>query len=178
MMQVEGYVQKIETKPTSTGKTMYNVSVNGKRYGAGLYPPKFKEGDFISFTATKNGNFDNMETRTVTQKTPPAGMVPQPAAPSVQSSVGGGNWDTRQDIISKQAALNSAQHMVEILVTAGAVVGLDKAKTPADKMSLLNALVDEYTADYYFQNTGRELDLKPREIDSIPAGEDKPAAWE
>lgn len=176
MMQVEGYVQKIETKPTSTGKTMYNVSVNGKRYGAGLYPPKFKEGDFISFTSTMNGNFHNMETRTVTVKAPPAGMAP----PAVQQSPGpkASDWDSRQDIISKQAALNSAQHMVEILVTAGAVVGLDKAKTAADKMALLNALVDEYTQDYYFQNTGRELELKDRVIDSVPAGEDKPAAWE
>jgi hypothetical protein len=174
-MNVEGYVEMIETKPTSTGKTMYNVRVNGVSYGAGMYPPKFKQGDFISFTSTMNGRFNNMETRTVTVRT---GVAPAPAyggatRPAMAPRPATGNsagWDERQDTISKQAALNSAQHMVEILVTAGAVVGLDKAKTPADKMKLLNVLVDEYTMDYYKQATGKTLVL---EVDA-PVEDEKP----
>lgn len=171
MMQVEGFVQAIETKPTSTGKTMYTVKVNGIGYGAGLYPPKFNEGDFISFTYTMNGKFYNMETRTVTKKPAPMGFTPQ-QPPAVAPKASGGDWDSRQDIISKQAALNSAQHMVEILVTAGAVVGLDKAKTPADKMQVLTSLVNEFTMDYYNQNTGRKLSLPTGEVPD--SGEEEP----
>lgn len=173
MMKVEGYVQKIETLQTKTGKTMYNVRVNGDKFGAGMYPPRFKEGDFISFDASLNGNFKNMETRTVTVKAPPAG-APAPVAASTQQS--GGNWDTRQDTISKQAALNSAMHMVEILKDVGGIPGLDKAKTPADKMQLVNALVTEYTKDFYHQNTGKELELP----EAVPSTEETPMpqGWE
>lgn len=182
-MIVEGYVQALEQRPTKTGKTMYVVKVNGVGYGAGMYPPKFKQGDFISFTSSMNGNFHNMETRTVTVKQAP----PMPVAPTGYIGQLGTNppkansgWDDRQDIISKQAALNSAQHMVEILASCGAIVGLDKAKTCADKMKLLNALVDEYTSDYYKQNTGKNLELDRDSFDteSPPNSDPMPAEWE
>lgn len=180
MMQVEGYVQAIETVPTKTGKTMYNVRVNGDKFGAGMYPPKFKQGDFISFTCTMNGNFKNMETRTVTIKAAPPMPVQAPVA-SAGAAQSAGNWDTRQDTISKQAALNSAMEMVSILAGAGAVVGLDKAKTPADKAAVLTGLVTEFTKEFYHQNTGKTLDIP----DAVPAdqsyGEDEPkpnGGWE
>lgn len=167
MMQVEGYVQTIDTVPTKTGKTMYNVRVNGVKYGAGMYPPKFKQGDFISFTSSMNGNFNNMETRTVTVKQPPAGMSPPQATSAGYNGALGQNppransqgWDDRQDAITKQSSRNSALAMVKLLFDAGGIPGLDKAKTPADKMQTINSLVDEYTKDYYFQVAGKELEL-------------------
>jgi hypothetical protein len=161
MMKVEGYVQKIETLQTKTGKTMYNVRVNGDKFGAGMYAPRFKEGDFIAFDATLNGNFKNMETRTVTVKAPPANAPAfSPQMQTVGPKTGNSpDWDARQDVISKQAALNSAQHMVEILVTVGGVPGLDKAKTPADKLQVITDLCTEFTKDFYHQNTGKTLEL-------------------
>jgi hypothetical protein len=141
---------------------MYNVRVNGEKYGAGMYPPKFKQGDFISFTSTINGQFKNMETRTVTVKVPP----PSHPAPASAGSVGiKDKYDERQMMICHQAARKDALNMVEILREVGGIVGLEKAKTPADKMSLIESLVNEYTRDYYFQTTGEELDIPEATIE-------------
>lgn len=177
MTKVEGRVDFIDAKPTSTGKTMYKVKVNGVSYGAGLYPPKFKVGDNISFTATMNGNYHNMETRTVTIL--PASAAPAPMAPRSSGAVGGNQWDTRQDTISKQAALNSALTAVEILVAIGGVPGMAKAKTEADKFQLFAKTLDELRKDYYFQNTGNKLDLPETGL-SEPADEEvtKQGGWE
>lgn len=175
MMQVEGYVQKITSKPTSTGKTMYNVTVNGVAYGAGLYPPKFKEQDFISFQATKNGNWNNMETRTVTIKTAPAGA---PAMVNAPMTVTGNSFDSRQDAITHQASRNSALTMVGLLKDVGGIPGLSKAKTEADKMQLMVSLVNEFTKDYYEYVTGKPLELIDTGLE-VPAKEASvPDSWE
>lgn len=176
MMQVEGYVQKITSKPTSTGKTMYNVMVNGVSYGAGLYAPKFKDGDFISFQATKNGNWDNMETRSVTVKQPPAGHASIVVAQTGGST--GNSFDARQDAITHQASRNSALTMVGLLKDVGGIPGLTKAKNEADKMQLLVSLVNEFTKDYYEYVTGKKLELIDTGLDAPAKAASLPDSWD
>lgn len=178
MQTIEGYVEAIIPKQTSTGKTMYNMRVAGQSFGVGMYPPRCKEGDYVTFTMTMNGNFKNVERNTLSVK---AGMPPAPAV--APAPTGGKNpmfSDDRQEVISKQAALNSAIATVAILANTEALPGITKTAKAGDKMAVVQAAIDEFTCQYYEQSTGKKLTLTRRDVsDSGSMGEEAtPDSWE
>jgi hypothetical protein len=45
----QGYIQAINPKETTAG-TMYDFVIDGKKYGAGKFPPKgFAAGDYVNY---------------------------------------------------------------------------------------------------------------------------------
>ena len=53
---VSGVIQQIQTRSVSGGtKTAYDIYVNGQKYGAGLFAPKAKEGDYVTSRLTRTG---------------------------------------------------------------------------------------------------------------------------
>lgn len=143
-MSVSGQVQKIIAKDTSAG-TMYDVMVNGDTYGAGRFKPDFSEGDEISFDVAYRGKFPNIVTRSIEmvggapKKAPPAAPQDQPAPTKQHGST--------QDVISRQAASNTAIAWLEVLTLAGAVPVTASAK-PAVKEQVYAALLDKYRAEF------------------------------
>src|SRR5687768_952693 len=124
---IQGFLTEIRTKQTPYG-AMYDLVVNGKSYGAGKFPPKqVAAGDYIQFEAVQKGNFWNVQAGSVSKLDKPAGVSP-PAATSTPSY---GGSDKRQEVISKQAALNTALTFVKLLSDNGALPM--PAKAPADK---------------------------------------------
>lgn len=68
-LEVYGIVKKISSKKTSNG-TMYNILVeeeNGDEswFGYGKYKPKFGEGAEIGFDVRMNGDFENVDTKSL-----------------------------------------------------------------------------------------------------------------
>jgi len=59
-----GLVDKIATRNTNSG-VFYNIQVDGEWFGFGKYPPKFGEGSVINFDIQFNGDFVNVNTKTL-----------------------------------------------------------------------------------------------------------------
>lgn len=160
-MQIQGFLERIDVKETQYGK-MYDLVVAGKKYGAGKFPPKgVVAGDYVQFEATQKpgSNFWNVGAGSLSKLDKPAGVAPAAAAPS-----GGGSYDDRQTVISKQAALNSALTFVQLLVAADALPIAKKDMTTAKAADAMNGVVDHYTDVFYKQSTGQDF---PRE-DAAP----------
>ncbi len=158
-MQITGFLQNIKERPSKFG-TYYSLVVDGKDHETGSkFPPKgIVAGDYITFTTAKNARgYETIVQGTLSKTTAPAGVAaPTPPPASVISM-------STQDVISRQAALNSALEMVSILVAGGGVPE-GKSATPAKKAEMLEAMVMSYTAKFFRINTGAEYELPEDEL--------------
>jgi hypothetical protein len=152
--QVAGVCQEVKAKQTKIG-TMYDLVVNGKSYGVGKYPPKCKAGDNVVFDIAWRGEYPNVDTKTL-QTTPGTGAPVHAQIPYV---------DNRQEVISRQSALNSSIAWVTVLL------GLDsKRATP----EAADAVLVKYRNAFYKASTGKSW-LEEKDEPAEPA---KPAAQE
>lgn len=132
---------------------MYDMVIDGQKIGTGKFKPKGVEpGDYVSYDINMNGNFKNLKPGSLSKETPPAGVTAAPAA-STGTSQGFSSYSDRQDVISKQSALNSALQFVDILAKADALP-LTASKKKDEKADILERIVMEYTAKFYHVNTG------------------------
>lgn len=177
---IKGVVQAIETRSVAGGKTAYNVVVAGQSYGAGLYAPKAREGDYVQFEVDDSRGYKNVARGTLKVSTgkPPAEAVAEAAATAPQRTASGGVVDNRQDTISKQAALNSAIAFLSVAQSAEAL-GLPKTDTKGQRIAALDAMLVKYTQDFYQQSTGNEWKGKTiLSEDDAPASDEVPEAPE
>lgn len=149
-MNTTGQVKRILSKPAGKG-TAYNFVVveNGQDvwYGHGFAPPKFQEGDTVSFEWTQNGNFKNVLPRTVrvVAGEPASSPAPQQSQSAPPARGGFGN---NQLAIQYQASRNSAIAVVE------AAIRSDSLPLPAkkgDRYDALLALVDDLTNQFHIK---------------------------
>ena len=173
MAQVKGVVQAIESREVSGGRTAYSLRVGGQSYGAGLFKPKCKEGDYVTFEEERNGNYKNIARNSlkVSDYKPAPEDAPAPAPATVKSS--SGNKDTywedkakadieRQDTISRQAASNSAIEFMKIMSENDAL-GLPKSDAKGAKAKALVALLHKLEVEFYERNTGKTyVDITPK----------------
>lgn len=152
---MKAYVNDIIEKPVRGGTMIMHdiLFSNGDRVGAGKFKPKgIKKGDYVEYEVTMNGNFKNLTPGSLSKIDPPPGeSAPAPQAAASYSS--GSSYDARQDVISRQAALNSALSFVSMLAAAGA---LPLPKSKATQADALEAIVMEYTGRFFHQNTGNK----------------------
>lgn len=117
-------------------------------YGHGFAPPKFNEGDSVTFTWQPNGNFKNVDARSV-QVTPAQQQAPAPtqqAAPAAQNS--GRNFGNNQIAIQYQASRNSAISTLGLMLEHN-LVSLPSKK--ADQYDATLALLDDLTTRFHVQ---------------------------
>lgn len=163
----QAYIQEIQQKQTSVGAMYDLVLSNGDKVGMGKFPPKgFSAGDYVNYEVTMRGQYKNLTPGSLSKATPPAG-VPAPAASAGPARTGGnaGGYDKRQEIISKQAALNSGMTFVNLLVSADALP-IPKTAKSDKKADLMEEIVMRYTAQFYNLATGEDYPLP----DAVPAG--------
>ena len=163
MSEVTGVIQKIDSRKVANGtKTAYDVYVAGQKYGAGLFAPKVKEGDYVTFTANKGQYGWDIERGTLKV----SANKPSPAETKAAVSKAVGSFDARQDAISRQAASNTAISWIEVLLSAGAIT------IPTTKKGQAQAILDtirvEYEKKFYEANTGNEW----KDISPNPSTED------
>lgn len=161
-MLVQGVVQNIQARQTSVG-TMYDIIVDGQSYGNGKYAPRdIQAGDTVTFTAEIKGNYRNVGRGTLRKLSAQAntGSVPQPYSPQATPQPAAKQpaivFDDRQAVISKQAALNTALTMVEILLSKDAVT---LPKAGADKAPAIEALLAHYVDKFHTFSTGKSAKL-------------------
>lgn len=149
----QGFVTKIDARNTKFG-TYYDIYVDNNNLGGGKFPPKgVSEGDFVEYEMEKNARgYDQIKAGTLRKAEAPAG-VKAPAAPTPSSI----SMD-KQDVISRQSALNSALSFLSTLVAAGGIPE-GKTLTPAKKAEKLEAILLSYTARFFHMSTGAEYDL-------------------
>jgi len=145
---VKGKVSDIIERETSIG-TMYDLVINGQKYGAGKYKPSVKIGQYVKAPIKQNGKYSNIFGKIQVISEEEAGP-PAPARQGVSgASYGYGyNDEKRQAVISRQAARNSAISFLEILVAKDAVPIPASAKTPAQRFEVLKTFLDGLTEDF------------------------------
>jgi len=160
----EGYLKEVQSYDTRVG-TMYSlVFDNGDKLGVGKFAPKHAEpGEYYEYEIEMRGQYKNLKQGSLRKKAKPQG-VPQPKAAA--SGGGGQSYDSRQEVISRQSALNSALALVDILVKADALPVPKSAKTDK-KADLITDIVRHYTAEYYEQSTGNKMVLSEKEEASL-----------
>lgn len=149
--QTSGIVAKIISKPAgNTGGTAYNFVIveAGKDvwYGHGFAPTKFQEGDHITFSWTASGNFKNVDARSVRVGSAPAQSQQQQQAAPVAAQGGGGRFNSTQLAIQYQASRNAAIHLLDVMVTAGA---LPLPTKKGDQYDAILAIVDDITNQFH-----------------------------
>lgn len=192
MTQITGTVNGIKARDTRAG-TFYDVIVDGKTYGNGKYAPRdIKEGDVVSFEyeTTQRGQYTNhnIKSRTL-RKVGEGAPASNGAGESTQSGASVASaparskyepFDERQEIISKQAALNTALAFGNLAVASGAVL-VPKSAKDSEKLTLVQNWVLTEAARIYNHTTGRTWDVQladsvetPRE--AAAAARKRPAA--
>lgn len=115
---------KIVKEGVKNGKAwkLYNIVVDGKKYGFGFKPAKAAVGDTVSFRAEENANgyleaivdsFEVVQERTIT------GGSDDAASPPATRSSGS---DPKQESIETQCALKAAAWVVAAQVAAGVTI--------------------------------------------------------
>lgn len=160
-----GFITELSSGPTKFGERFY-VHVNGHRLMAGKFKPNLAVGDFVQFETEQNGQYTNLAKGSSFQKVEAPAGVAAPTPPKA-TTIG----IDRQDVISRQAALNSALQFVQIL-TANDAIPLPKTK--AKDADMLMSIVLKYTADLYHLNTMTEYEIP----DEVVAGGADATPWD
>ena len=151
---VIGAIEHITSRTTSYGE-MYDVEINGKRYGHGKVKPKFLAGDCVKFSVLRNGQYMNvrpgtMEKHDVAQPTPATTVLA--AVEKAPTPTSGGTYaskeDSRQNSIVLQSARKDAIEVTKLLLQADAC-GIKAKDTWATKHELLLGLVNDLTRRFY-----------------------------
>lgn len=159
MSNVTGVVNEVLSFKTAGGATMYSIIVEGNRYGTGSNSPNCKAGDTVEFGVVQKGQYLNVAPRSL--RVVSAGT----AADVAKATVSAGNSnDARQEVISRQAAANTAIAFVELVRAADAIPGVTAKMDPSKKYDIVEALVERKLADFYKSSTGKTLPGSKREV--------------
>lgn len=175
---VSGVVQSIDARETKFGQ-MYSARVNGTSYGIGKYPPKCKVGDNVTFNVTYNGQYANMDTKSLQVI---SGGASAPTAPPSAGAPTRSNYeDPKQTTIAKQSALNSAVAFMQLLQALDAVP-VSKTAKPAERLKTVEAMLNHYRAKFYFESTGSEFPTVEKAEDVMAAdpmddGDEEAPGW-
>lgn len=155
MSEMTGVVQEIQTRDVSGGKKAYNVVIAGQAFGAGLYAPKCKVGDYVKFEIDESRGYKNIARNSlkVSANKPTAEQLAESAATAPKKSTTGASVDQRQDTISRQAALNSATAFMQLLHDADSL-GLPAASNKGKRQEALELMLKQYMKEFYEFNTG------------------------
>lgn len=189
MAKVIGQLQEVYEKQMGNFGSAVFIKVNNTEYKFGKFPPKAQPGDWVEFDSTskQNGNYTNhsADYKTFRKSSAPAGGAAPTPAPAPMPPVRGGSGgfsDDRQEVISKQAALNTGFNIFSKLVDLGAITPPSSVKK-AQLYDFFMAALHAEAAKCYHLSTGKKWDIeaaiKPAaEVDDFAddelPGEDSP----
>lgn len=153
-MSKQGYITDIKHDPNGKFGPSWTVFIDGKGMGFMKFAPKgVAVGDFVGYESETNARgYENLKAGTLTKLAAPAGVTPPTRAePSVIKM-------DRQDVISRQAALNSALEFITLLVTSDALPA-GKSLTAEKKADKIEQLVMEYTQKFHLLSTGAAYEI-------------------
>ena len=146
---MQGTVNRVN----NNGKA-YSAEIDGQWYGAGFNPVSFKEGDVLEFEIEQRGQFKNLKNPRVVQggvsevsNAPAPAQAARPAKGGVDPQV----WVDKDTSILYQSSHKDALVFVGMLLQNGAV-SLPTKK--ADQADAVNALVEDYSAQFFIKTRG------------------------
>lgn len=165
MAIVQGVVQEVRTKQTSFGP-MYDIVVDGVSYGAGKFAPKAKAGDVVEFDSQQKGNYNNITPKTLRVTGTGSAPAPRPAVASAPAR--GNDFGKNQEVISRQAARNSAIAFLNLAHAAGSLpLGAASAKV-GDKFDALDAMCDKLTEKFFNHSQGVAAPSSDKPVPAAP----------
>lgn len=117
--KISGKIQYLNEKDTQYGKS-YNIKVDGSTYYLkGKFPPRgIDAGDFVEFEYETKGNYMTVSQGTL-RKTEASTAPPTDAPAKQEAFKTASSYGDRQDVISKQWALNAALELVKFAAEQG-----------------------------------------------------------
>ena len=164
-----GFLQQIVVKDTSAGKMTDYIFSNGDKVGAGKFPPKgIEQGKFYNYEFDMNGNFKNLRKNTMFEGKAPEGASAASATSSAAPAraTGGNSYDSRQDVISKQAAFNTSIAFVKLLAESDALPIAASVKA-AKKADAIEAIVLDYASKFHKRSTGTALNFDDEALAAV-----------
>lgn len=159
--KVQGVIQYLNEREGKYGKS-YNVRIDGELYFLqGKYPPRgIEQGDMVELEWNYKGNYKIVEKGSLRKIE--GGATPPPSSRNSSAPQRVSAFDDRQDVISKQAALNTALAFLEFAHKA------EKLPVPAAKnqgFGYLRTLWMEEAAKLYELNTGKVWEMPEEDIE-------------
>lgn len=185
-----GQLLSIDEREPRPGMKFVSLNIgDGKRYEVGKFAPRdVQPGDTITFNyeTTQNGQYTNYKVvaRSIRKIEGSVQAAPAQEAKAAPPTASTGKreyvaFDERQDIISKQAALNTAQNFVTFAAAQGAVE-FTKTTKPDERLTLLRAWWLDEASKVYKLSTGRDWDVPEQDAAQLPqerrAAKAKPVA--
>jgi hypothetical protein len=166
----QGYVTKIDARTTKFG-VYHDVYVDNKNLGGSKFPPKgIAAGDYVEYEIETNAKgYEQIKAGSLNKVSAPAGVTPPPAPTPVAASTIG---IATQDVISRQAALNSAIGFLDVLEKAGALPD-GKTLTPAKKADKYKAILLSLVSEFYHINTGSAYEIPEEVVGEVAANWDE-----
>lgn len=162
MSEITGVVQDVQQYPTKIGP-MYNIIIDGNRFGAGKENPGDLAGKTVKLVYTEKGQYKNVVGKAIVLSDNVAKVVTgAPVSAAVAKAAAGGEYVTdaaKQKTISRQAARNSAIAAVNVLVAAGAIPTPAKSAKLAD---VILAFIDKLTEEYYAYSMSGNIAPNPQ----------------
>lgn len=167
-----GVVEAKQERLTKAGVT-YDLTVDNIKYGFFTSKPACEQGDTVSFSASKNGNFWNANAKSLK-------LVERASATTIQGSTGTPSvsnqsqtnttkpaWipdKDRQDSIIYQSSRKDAIAFLQLLQANG-LIDVGKSKSIAGKMAALEIFLDGYTHRFFedTKNLGHKAEDVPPE---------------
>lgn len=162
-----GFLQQIVVKDTSAGKMTDYIFSNGDKIGAGKFPPKgIEQGKFYNYEFDMNGNFKNLRKNTMFEGKAPEGAAASAASSAAPARAVGNSYDSRQDVISKQAAFNTSIAFVKLLAESDALPIAASVKA-AKKADAIEAIVLDYASKFHKRSTGTALNFDDEALAAV-----------
>lgn len=159
----QAYLQEIIEKDTKVGKMTDFLFSNGDKLGTGKYPPKFaRAGEYYEYEVEMRGEYKNLKNGSFKAVDKPAGVAPPPvAAPS--SNSGSGRAGNTQQVISRQAAANTALTFVNLLQTADALP-IPKTIKSDQRADLIEQILRDYMNKFHMWSTHEPFDFGKEQV--------------
>lgn len=173
-----GFLQQIVVKDTSAGKMTDYIFSNGDKIGAGKFPPKgIEQGKFYNYEFDMNGNFKNLRKNTMFEGKAPEGAAASAASSAAPARAVGNSYDSRQDVISKQAAFNTSIAFVKLLAESDALPIAASVKA-AKKADAIEAIVLDYASKFHKRSTGTALNFDDEALAAVDLSDvDAATSW-
>lgn len=143
---IKGKISKLGSRETQYG-TMYYLEIAGNQIGIGKYAPKVREGDYVRVPIERKGQYLNLAKGGRVEAADADSSSPAPSTPVAGKSYTPYNDDKKQEVISRQAARNTAMQFMNLLVGQEAVA-FPKTATPDKKAAILRAHLDKLTDEF------------------------------
>jgi len=174
-MNYQGVVSNVSSFPFQD-KKLWSFQLRGDKgiyYRTGEDAPRFEVGDFVNFEGKpgKQPNSVTVDFKSIQTKKGEAvreasglnGLAGNAGSGVVNSRPDNAYWEAKDARIERQACRNSALELIKILLSQDAV----KFGAKADKVDIIEKLLDHYTDQFIDENNGKKKAAPTADVENL-----------